>query len=63
MNFGIIGAGNIANTFATTLTQMSEPKAYAIASRSMEKAEEFRGRYGMDKAYDSYQALHSKRGE
>lgn len=57
MNFGIIGAGNIANTFATTLTQMSEPKAYAIASRSMEKAEEFRARYGMEKSYDSYSAL------
>ena len=57
MNFGIIGAGNIANTFATTLTQMSEPTAYAIASRSMEKAEEFRERYGMEKAYDSYEAL------
>lgn len=57
MNFGIIGAGNIANTFATTLTQMSEPTAYAIASRSMEKAEEFRDRYGMEKAYGSYEAL------
>ena len=57
MNFGIIGAGNIANTFATTLTQMSEANAYAIASRSMEKAEAFRDKYGMEKAYDSYEAL------
>ena len=57
MNFGIIGAGNIANTMATTLTQMSEPTCYAIASRSMEKAEAFREKYGMEKAYDSYEDL------
>ena len=57
MNFGIIGAGNIANTMATTLTQMSEPTCYAIASRSMEKAEAFRKQYNMAKAYDSYEDL------
>lgn len=57
MNFGIIGAGNIANTMATTLTQMSEPTCYAIASRSMEKAEAFREKFGMEKAYDSYEGL------
>ena len=57
MNFGIIGAGNIARTMATTLTQMSEPNAYAIASRSMEKAEAFRKEFDMEKAYDSYEVL------
>ena len=57
MNFGIIGAGNIAGTMATTLNQMREPNAYAIASRSMKKAEEFKEKFHMEKAYDSYEAL------
>ena len=57
MNFGIIGAGHIAETMATTLNQMSEPNAYAIASRSAEKAEAFREKFGMEKAYGSYEDL------
>ena len=42
MNFGIIGAGHIAHTFAVTLSQMSEPTAYAIASRDAVKAGAFK---------------------
>lgn len=57
MNFGIIGAGHIASTMATTLAQMSEPNAYAIASRSMEKAEAFKEKFKMEKAYGSYEEL------
>ncbi len=57
MNFGIIGAGNIAGTMATTLNQMSEPNAYAIASRTMEKAEAFKKEFNMEKAYDLYEDL------
>ncbi len=57
MNFGIIGAGHIAHTFATTLTQMSEPTFYAIASRSVDKAEAFKEEHNAQKAYGSYEAL------
>ena len=57
MNFGIIGAGHIAHTFAVTLSQMSEPTAYAIASRDEVKAGAFKDMHNMKKAYDSYEAL------
>ena len=38
---GIIGAGHIAEKMAWTLTQMSEAEPYAVASRSLEKAQAF----------------------
>lgn len=54
---GIIGAGHIAEKMAWTLTQMHETEAYAIASRSMEKARSFADKYGFIKAYGSYDEL------
>ena len=39
MKVGIIGAGGIAVTMARTLNQMEDATAYAVASRSLEKAE------------------------
>ena len=38
MNFGIIGAGRIAEKMAYTIMNMPEVNMYAIASRSIEKA-------------------------
>lgn len=57
MNFGIIGAGAIAHTMATTITQMNEASMYAIASRSMERALAYKEQYHMEKAYASYEEL------
>lgn len=54
---GIIGAGHIAEKMAWTLTQMHEAEPYAVASRSLEKAEAFAEKYGFSKAYGSYEAL------
>ena len=54
---GIIGAGHIAEKMAWTLTQMPQTEAYAVASRSIEKAEYFVGKYGFRKAYGSYEEL------
>ncbi len=54
---GIIGAGHIAEKMAWTLTQMAETEAYAIASRSLDKALYFKGEYGFAKAYGSYEEL------
>lgn len=54
---GILGAGHIAEKMAWTLTQMPEAEAYAIASRSMEKALYFQEKYGFAKAYGSYEEL------
>lgn len=54
---GIIGAGHIAEKMATTLHGMDGLEAYAVASRQLEKAQEFASRRGFTKAYGSYEEL------
>lgn len=57
MKVGIIGAGGIAQKMAETLIKMDDLEAYAIASRSPERARAFAKQYGFEKAYDSYEDL------
>lgn len=57
MKVGIIGAGGIAQKMAETLVQMEHVQAYAIASRSPERAKAFAKQYGFEKAYGSYEDL------
>ena len=47
----------MAETFARTLIQMEEAECYAVASRSLSRAEAFAREYGFTKAYGSYEAL------
>ncbi len=54
---GIIGAGHIAEKAARTLTAMDDMTPLAIGSRSEEKARGFAGRFGIPRAYGSYDAL------
>lgn len=51
---GIIGAGWIAEKMAEALAPLEDYCVYAIASRSIEKATEFAGRWNIPKAYGSY---------
>lgn len=57
INWGIIGAGNIAHRFANSLEHVEGAHLYAVARRTMEKAKEFQADHPCDKAYDDYQAL------
>ena len=57
INWGIIGAGNISSTFATALNGMEHTNLAAIASRNIERAEQFAGKFKIDKAYGSYEEL------
>jgi predicted dehydrogenase len=57
MRIGMIGAGGIAAKLATTIAQMEGVSNYAIASRSLEKAEAFKGEHHFEKAYGSYEEL------
>ena len=57
MRVGIIGTGWIAEKAALTLQGLSEVVAYAIGSRSQEKAEAFARKWNIQKAYGSYSAL------
>lgn len=57
LRVGIVGAGWIAEKAAITLNGLQECEAYAIASRSLEKAEAFARQWDMKKAYGSYSEL------
>lgn len=57
MKVGILGAGKIAVSMAKTLNGMEGVKAYAVASRSLEKAEKFAEEHHVEKAYGSYEAM------
>ena len=54
---GLMGAGNIAGTMAATVNGMKGITLYAVASRTEEKAEAFAKKYGVKKAYGSYEAM------
>ncbi len=57
INWGIIGLGKIANSFAKDLLTVEGCKLYAVASRSIEKAEEFSKTYNAIAHYGSYEEL------
>lgn len=57
MKLGILGAGHIAESTAPTMAALQEVECYAVASRSLEKAEEFAGKFGFQKAYGSYEGM------
>ncbi len=53
-NWGIIAPGKIAEKFASDLKLVYGTTLYAVASRSIEKANEFAGRHNARVAYGSY---------
>ena len=57
LRVGIIGAGWIAEKAAITLNGLADCEAYAIASRSKEKADAFAEKWNVKKAYGSYSEL------
>ena len=57
MRVGIIGTGWIAEKAAITLNGLSTCEAYAVGSRTAEKATAFAAQWGIRKAYGSYQEL------
>jgi predicted dehydrogenase len=59
IRFGVIGAGNIANTFSEAVKNGNlDAELYAIASRSMSKAKSYQETYQYKVAYDSYLKLY-----
>lgn len=59
MKVGILAAGAIARTMAKTINGLNHPEIelYAVASRSLERAQEFAKEYNVPKAYGSYEEL------
>ena len=59
LRVGIVGTGWIAEKAAITLNGMDDCEAYAVASRSQEKADSFAHKWGIEKAYGSYADLYA----
>lgn len=57
LKVGILGAGNIAETMAKTLKAMRLAQAYAVAAREQARAQSFADKFGIKKAYGSYEAM------
>ncbi|MFS1059271.1 Gfo/Idh/MocA family protein [Enterococcus casseliflavus] len=57
INWGIIGAGNIANRFAASLENFQDAQLYGVACRTMEKAQAFQAKFPCDIVFDDYQNL------
>ena len=55
--WGIIATGAISNKFATDLANLHDAVPYAVGSRSQASADAFAKKYGMEKAYEGYDAL------
>ncbi|MEL0641364.1 Gfo/Idh/MocA family oxidoreductase [Pseudoalteromonas aliena] len=56
VNWGIIGCGNIAHTFAKSIAYCANAQLIGAASTSEQRANEFATHYSI-KGYESYQAL------
>jgi len=57
LRVGIIGTGWIAEKAAITLDGLTDCEAYAVASRTQEKADAFAEKWKVKKAYGSYSEL------
>lgn len=54
---GIIGAGRIATKMAAALAPLTNAEVNAVSSRTLSKAEDFAAKYGIPKAYGSYEEM------
>ncbi|RLD31212.1 MAG: gfo/Idh/MocA family oxidoreductase [Bacteroidetes bacterium] len=55
--WGIISTGHISGKFAEAVKTLPEAELVAVASRNIDKANEFAGKHNIPKAYASYQEL------
>ena len=57
MKLAVLGPGRIAHTVAPAWLALPEIECYAVASRSVERAEAFAREFGFQKVYGSYEAM------
>ncbi len=57
IRWGIVGPGHIAHSFAKDLSLVEDGKLTAVASRSLDRANEFADEYGAEHRFGSYQEL------
>ena len=59
INWGIVGAGRIAASFAQDMRFVSEGKLVAVAARHAERAAAFAHQHGIGRAHGGYAALYA----
>ena len=57
MKIGVLGAGKISHKTVPAMIELEEIECWAVASRSLEKAQAFAEEYGFRKAYGSYEEM------
>ncbi|WP_307784449.1 MULTISPECIES: Gfo/Idh/MocA family oxidoreductase [unclassified Salinibacterium] len=57
LRWGIMAPGGIAATFAAAVQSHTEQKLVAVASRSLDRAQDFAKTWGIEKAYGDYAEL------
>lgn len=57
IRWGIVGPGHIAHSFAKDLQLVEDGELTAVASRSIDRANEFANEYGAEHRFGSYQEL------
>lgn len=57
VRWGVIATGGIAAKFVADLAMVTDARVVAVASRSPEPARRFAAEHGIERAYDSWQAL------
>lgn len=57
INWAILSTGSIAERMANALTFVDDANLVAVASRSIEKSQEFANKFGLERAYGSYEEL------
>jgi len=57
VNWGVLGAGRIAHKFVQDLLTLPNARLHAVASTSLQRAEEFARQYGAPHAYGRYDGL------
>ena len=57
IRWGIVGPGDIANKFAHAVKNVDGAVVSAVASRSMEKGEEFAKKYGIENVFCGYDKM------
>ena len=57
IRWGVLAPGKIANVFADAVHEGTRSRVVAVGSRSVERAREFAGRHGVERAHGSYADL------
>ena len=58
--FAILGAAKIGNKFCSAVSLLPDCEVTAVASKSMERAQQFAQRYEIPRFYDSYEEMLDK---